>query len=689
MPYPDGSDTFSPKLNNKRDGSRYSIEEKLATTAGVYEGHLAHDNIVNSTIKVYTGPLFTGTEVQNVIVSVPMETPWRRSVKIFSSEPYVYVSYETTGDTVEADDVNALQDSLTATQTELERFKSQNEVQVTELGIALSDHASAAVLDHPDKSVKTAKLDDKAVTGTKLADAAVDTPQLKDNGVTDAKIGSRTIEDSLTAASGGDTLGRLMSKLGSMIRLITGKANWYTAPTKSLEQLNTEKAPLASPAFTGIPTVPTAPVNTSTTQAASTAFVLGQAATAVPLMDGMASVGNSTRYARENHVHPTDTSRAPAVHTHTLDDISETSARKMMTDAERVKLSGIESNANNYVHPDSHPPSIIVQDASHRFVTDVEKASWTGKASTAVVTTSTNGLMSSMDKIKLEGVATGANHYVHPTGDSNQHIPATGTTNNGKVLKAGAVAGSAAWGTIAFSEIVSKPTTLSGYGITDAASASHIGSGGSSHAVATTSTSGFLSSADKTKLDGIAPGAEVNQSAFAKIKVAGQADIEAGSKTETLTLAAGTGIQITTAAGTRTATITATGGAAPSTHGASHVTGGNDVIPNAVAGGNAGLMSGADKTKLDGIAVGANLYVHPAGDGSLHVPATGTANAGKVLKAGSTAGIVAWSTVDWSDLSGRPSSLPANGGNADTVDGKHAADFMPKGPITWNQLKGV
>ncbi|RAK21153.1 hypothetical protein B0I26_103105 [Anoxybacillus vitaminiphilus] len=27
--------------------------------------------------------------------------------------------------------------------------------------------------------------------------------------------------------------------------------------------------------------------------------------------------------------------------------------------------------------------------------------------------------------------------------------------------------------------------------------------------------------------------------------------------------------------------------------------------------------------------------------------------------------------------------------NADTVDGKHAADFMPKGPITWNQLKGV
>lgn len=35
--------------------------------------------------------------------------------------------------------------------------------------------------------------------------------------------------------------------------------------------------------------------------------------------------------------------------------------------------------------------------------------------------------------------------YVHPTGDGNMHVPATGTSNNEKVLKAGATAGSAAW----------------------------------------------------------------------------------------------------------------------------------------------------------------------------------------------------------------------------------------------------
>lgn len=39
----------------------------------------------------------------------------------------------------------------------------------------------------------------------------------------------------------------------------------------------------------------------------------------------------------------------------------------------------------------------------------------------------------------------------------------------------------------------------------------------------------------------------------------------------------------------------------PTTHASTHVTGGSDVIANAVAGGNAGLMSGADKAKLDGL----------------------------------------------------------------------------------------
>lgn len=43
--------------------------------------------------------------------------------------------------------------------------------------------------------------------------------------------------------------------------------------------------------------------------------------------------------------------------------------------------------------------------------------------------------------------------YTHPTGDGNLHVPATGTTNNGKVLKAGATAGSATWSQLTKSDV--------------------------------------------------------------------------------------------------------------------------------------------------------------------------------------------------------------------------------------------
>lgn len=76
-------------------------------------------------------------------------------------------------------------------------------------------------------------------------------------------------------------------------------------------------------------------------------------------------------------------------------------------------------------------------------------------------------------------------------------------------------------------------------------------------------------------------------------------------------------------------------------HGAEHTEGSADAIPNAT-GQKGGLLSAADKVKLDGIAAGANKYTHPSGDGNQHVPATGTTNNGKLLQAGATAGSMQW-----------------------------------------------
>lgn len=49
----------------------------------------------------------------------------------------------------------------------------------------------------------------------------------------------------------------------------------------------------------------------NSTNIATTAYVVGQAAATAPVMDGTATIGTSLRYARQDHVHPTDTTRAP------------------------------------------------------------------------------------------------------------------------------------------------------------------------------------------------------------------------------------------------------------------------------------------------------------------------------------------------------------------------------------------
>lgn len=68
-------------------------------------------------------------------------------------------------------------------------------------------------------------------------------------------------------------------------------------------------ARLASPTFTGVPGAPTAPVDTNSAQLATTAFVLGQLSATNPVMDSVAASGTSLRFARADHVHPSDTSK--------------------------------------------------------------------------------------------------------------------------------------------------------------------------------------------------------------------------------------------------------------------------------------------------------------------------------------------------------------------------------------------
>lgn len=124
MAYPEAVDRFIEKLN--KANTVYVIQdEELILENGVFEGELAHDNVKNDSVMVFTGPKMSGERIENFFLSIPSNAPWKRIIKVFSNAPKVYVTYETTGDQVEADDINAVQNSIVATQTELERYKRE------------------------------------------------------------------------------------------------------------------------------------------------------------------------------------------------------------------------------------------------------------------------------------------------------------------------------------------------------------------------------------------------------------------------------------------------------------------------------------------------------------------------------------------------------------------------------------
>lgn len=221
------------------------------------------------------------------------------------------------------------------------------------------------------------------------------------------------------------------------------------------------------------------------------------------------------------------------------------------TTSEKNKLAGISSNANNYTHPngdgEKHVPATSTVSGGKYLKAGSTAGSFAWSALTkeeitnlgipaqdttySVATTSSDGLMSSSDKTKLNGIDSNANKYTHPSGDGNSHVPATGTGSSGKFLRAGASANSAAWTALTKADITglgipaqdtvyTHPTasayssgfykiTVNGTGhVTAAAPVSKsdlvalgIPESAIEYSDATTSVHGLMSTSDKAKLD--------------------------------------------------------------------------------------------------------------------------------------------------------------------------------------------
>ena len=80
---------------------------------------------------------------------------------------------------------------------------------------------------------------------------------------------------------------------------------WVGVPTALAAAGVKKLADMGSPIFSGNPTAPTPPQDDNDTSIATTAYVISQAATVAPLVDSVAAVGTSLRWARQDHVHPT------------------------------------------------------------------------------------------------------------------------------------------------------------------------------------------------------------------------------------------------------------------------------------------------------------------------------------------------------------------------------------------------
>jgi len=180
----------------------------------------------------------------------------------------------------------------------------------------------------------------------------------------------------------------------------------FTLIDDEATRIDLVKAPIHSPELTGTPLSVTPTQDDSSTKIATTEFYAGQAGSVAPLMDGLAAVGTSLRHSREDHRHPTDTSLASL---------------------ESPSFSGV---------PTAPTPSTV-------------------NNSTAIATTAFVKAQGYLTEVTLSGDITGTGLPTISTTLADTGVPA-GTYSTVTVDSKGRVL------------FGSSPTTLAGYGISDA-----------------------------------------------------------------------------------------------------------------------------------------------------------------------------------------------------------------------------
>ena len=320
------------------------------------------------------------------------------------------------------------------------------------------------------------------------------------------------------------------------------------------------------------------------------------------------------------------------------DKVDKESGKRLMTDAEGTKLAGIESGAQAHKAPTTAEVKSALGTGSGTIKYLREDGTWQAppndNTTYAEATTSAAGLMSAEDKTKLNGIAAGATANVGTITGIKMNGASKGTSGvvdlgtvitshqdiSGKADKSATVS-NVAYDTTnkkitktingTTSDVVTVSTIKTDLGLTK--SDVGLGNVGNFKAVSTAASQGLSTTEQSNARANIGagtssfsgsyndltnkptiPSAAANGTFSVKTKVGSNnavtaADFTANqSSADDVTFIQGTNVTLTTDTTNRTITVAAT-----------------DTTYNVATTSAAGLMSAADKTKLDGIATGA------------------------------------------------------------------------------------
>ena len=742
---------------NKRDNPYTIVDEQVTLTEGKWEGFLAHDQVIEKTIEIYTLPNKEGERVFAYTLDKKEEV-WKTYLKVFSQSEALYITYETYGDTVEAEDINQLQGAAYYLENFIENVKnklaSHEEDKVRHItGKERESWNSRAFQKDLEVTNQNLQMTNENLEATNqnlglTQQELLSHKNAKDNphAVTKHQVGLGNVEDIQQASkaefilhkedlSNPHQVTKVQVGLGNLdniqqaskvefnthatdnIKHITSseRNNWNDKYTKAevdnkLASLETKidwKESVAT--FEDIASTYPNPVDGWTVNVKDTDYTYRYngtewvviSANAIPKattsVDGLLSKEdkvklddvNSKKHTHGNKSvidaitsalvsnwnsafsHISDVIKHITVDERTLwntvsNKVDKVTGKQLSTNdyttAEKNKLSGIEANANRYVHPN---------DAGTRHVTDAEKTIWNGKAN--------------------------ASH--------GNHVPATQSANNKKFLRCDNT-----WQDVTPGNIGAAPASHTHddryYTETEAnvkfVSKEDLGAAGCgdmTKAIYDTNNSGIVDKAESVAWDGITgkpPTFPPSAHTHTKSQISdfptslpangGNADTVEGLHASSFTRVhsgsvnfGGNNKEITTA---EFKTLLTTMGAFKQPHWIargswSYAT--NQIITD----------SGFGKIHLAGCVVEV-IGTSSAYTIRISTPTTASGGSSSTLNCefmyvdNGTSYSPRWSKIWTSNNDGGGSGM-----DADTVDGKHASDFLPKKGLTWNDLKGV